>query len=62
MSIEVNGHIQSLDETIRAVIDQAKSDPRYNFEERVQRLMKKGNTRDEAEAVVLTVIATKEMP
>lgn len=47
---------------VRDVIDKIKSDPRYDFEERVQRLMKKGNTRDEAEAVVLTVVATKEMP
>jgi hypothetical protein len=36
------------------------NDPKWYFEERVKRLMAKGNTREEAEQVVKTVITTKE--
>lgn len=36
------------------------TDPKYRYEERVERLINKGLTRKEAEEVVTTVIKTKE--
>lgn len=35
-------------------------DPKFRFEERVQHLVAKGRTREEAEEIVKTVITTKE--
>jgi len=35
-------------------------DPKWRFEERVERLIRKGCTREEAEAIVRNVIETKE--
>lgn len=35
-------------------------DPKYRFEDRVQNMIKKGRTREEAEQIVTTVILTKE--
>jgi hypothetical protein len=36
------------------------TDPKYRMEERVQNLMNRGRTREEAENIVKTVIDTKE--
>jgi predicted Ser/Thr protein kinase len=38
------------------------TDPRYRFEERVQRLVNRGRTQQEAEEIVKYVIETKEQP
>ena len=38
------------------------ADPKWRFEERVTNMMNKGNTREQAEHVVKTVIETKEGP
>jgi hypothetical protein len=37
-------------------------DPKWRFEERVQRLENRGRTRKEAEEIVKYVIETKEQP
>ena len=36
------------------------TDPKWRFAERVQRLVDRGRTREEAEEIVKTVITTKE--
>ena len=36
--------------------------PKWRYEERVNNMMKKGSTREEAEKIVQTVITTKEGP
>jgi len=46
----------------KAEVDAAVLEPRYRFEERVGMLMKKGNTRAQAEKNIRTVIAEKELP
>lgn len=38
------------------------NDPRWRFSERVQNLMNRGRTREEAEQIVKYVIETKEGP
>jgi len=38
------------------------TDPKWRYEERVNSMMKKGCTREEAEKIVQTVIKTKEGP
>lgn len=38
------------------------SDPKWRLEERVQNLMNRGRTREEAEDIVKYVIETKEQP
>jgi hypothetical protein len=37
-------------------------DPKYRFDERVQRLINRGRTKEEAEDIVKDVILTKEQP
>lgn len=38
------------------------ADSKWRYTERVQRLVNKGNTQEEAERIVKTVIETKEQP
>lgn len=38
------------------------TDPKWRYDERVQRLMNRGRTKEEAEEIVRDVIRTKENP